>query len=94
MHGAFCHQQWPGNDAGDDPDIPRTVESSDKGRTRLIRCAGPMFCSVGLLSAFRVNNFGFFDENEKNQETALNRLKSHVGHFWGVLCCIFEENIQ
>ena len=26
MHGAFCDQSWPGNDAGDDPGLFRTVE--------------------------------------------------------------------
>ena len=53
IHGAFCNQLWPGNEIGDDPGLSRTVGSGDTQRTRLIPCACPMFCFVGLLSAFR-----------------------------------------
>ena len=53
IHGAFCDQLWAGNDAGDDPGLSRTVGSCDTRRTRFIPCACPMFCFVGLLSAFR-----------------------------------------
>ena len=68
MHGAFCDQPWPGNDAGDDPGLSRTVGSGDTTRrTRLIPCACPMFCFVGLLSAIREMFFSNFAEKEKNQ---------------------------
>ena len=29
MHGAFCDQPWPGNEAGGDPGLSRTVGSGD-----------------------------------------------------------------
>ena len=64
MPGAFCDQPWPGNDAGDDPDLSRTVGSS--GDTRR-PCASPMFCFVGLLSE---NIFRYFAEEEKIQQNA------------------------
>ena len=41
MHGAFCDQPWPGNDAGDDPGQSRTVGSGDTRRTWLIPCGKP-----------------------------------------------------
>ena len=70
MHGAFCDQSWPGNDAGDDPGLSRTVGSGDARRTRLIQCACPMFCFVGLLSAIPELFFRCFAEQEKNQQNA------------------------
>ena len=70
MHGAFCDQPWPGNDAGDDPGLSRTVGSGDTRRTRLIPCACPMFCFVGLLSAIRELIFRYFAEEENIQQNA------------------------
>ena len=70
MHDAFCDQPWPGNDAGDDPGLSCAVGSSDTRRTRLIPCACPMFCFVGLLSAFREIIFRYFAEDEKIQHNA------------------------
>ena len=70
MHGAFCDQPWPGNDTGDEPGLSRTVGSGNTRRTRLIPCACPMFCFVGLLSAIHELTFGYFAEQEKNQENA------------------------
>ena len=60
MHGAFCDQPWPGNDARDDPGLSRRVGGGDTRRTGLIPCACPMFCFVGLLSAIRELNFSVF----------------------------------
>ena len=59
IHGAFCDEPWPGNDAGDDLGLFRTVGSGDTRRTRLIPFACAMFCFVGLLSAIREINFNF-----------------------------------
>ena len=70
MHGAFCDQPWPGNDAGDDSGLSRTVGSGDTRRTRLIPCACPMFCFVGLLSAIRELIFRYFAEEENIQQNA------------------------
>ena len=70
MHGAFCDQPWPGNDAGDDPGLSRTVGSGDTWRTRLIPCACPMFCLSGFLSATREIIFRYFSEEEKMQQNA------------------------
>ena len=60
IHGAFCDQPWPGNEAGDDRGLSRTVGSGDTRRTRLIRCA----CrNVLLCRAFVCNsriNFSVF----------------------------------
>ena len=70
MHGAFCDQPWPGNVAGDDPGLSHTVGSGDTRRARLIPCACPMFCFVGLLSAIRELIFRYFAEEEKNQQIA------------------------
>ena len=60
MHGAFCDQPWPGNDARDDPGLSRRVGGGDTRRTGLIPCACPMFCFVRLLSAIREFNFSVF----------------------------------
>ena len=68
MHGAFCDQPWPGNDAGDDPGLSRTVGSGDTRRTRLIPCACTMFCFVRLLSAIREMIFRYFAEEEKIEQ--------------------------
>ena len=68
MHGAFCDQPWPGNDAEDDPGLSRAVESGDTRRTRLIPCACLMFCFVGLLSAIREIIFRYLSEEEKLQQ--------------------------
>ena len=68
MHGAFCDQPWPGNDAGDDPGLSRTVGSGDTRRTRLIPCACPMFCFVGLFVCNSRNYFSIFAEEEKLQQ--------------------------
>ena len=70
MHGAFCDQPWPGNDAGDDPGLSRTVGSGDTWRTRLIPCACTTFCFVGLLSAIREIFFRFFAQEGKIQQNA------------------------
>ena len=75
MHGAFCDQPWPGNDAGDDAGLSRTVGSGDTRRTRLIPCACTMFCFVGLSSAICEINFSFFAEEEKIQQTRNKMLK-------------------
>ena len=70
MHGAFCDQPWPGNDARDDPGLSRRVGGGDTRRTGLIPCAGPMFCSVGFLSATRefLLFFGVLPRREKFSE--------------------------
>ena len=70
MHGAFCDQPWPGNDAGDDPGLSRTVGSGDTRRTRLIPCACAMFCFVGLLSAIREFIVRYFAEEKKIEQNA------------------------
>ena len=70
MHGAFCDQPWPGNEAGDDPGLSGTVGSGDTRRTRLIPCPCPMFCFVGLLSAIHELIFRYFAEEEKIQQNA------------------------
>ena len=64
MHGAFCDQIWRGNDAGDDPVYPVQRGVAIR-RTRLTSHACPMFCFVGLLSAFREFNFSVFSPGEE-----------------------------
>ena len=68
IHGAFCDQPWSGNEAGDDPGLSRTVGSGDTRRTRLIPCACPMFCFVGLFVCNSRNYFSVFAEEEKIQQ--------------------------
>ena len=70
MHDAFCDQPWPGNEAGIDPGLSRTVGSGDTRRTRLIPCVCPKFCFVGLLSAIREFHFSVFCPRRKNQQNA------------------------
>ena len=70
MHGAFCDLPWPGQDAGDDPGLSRTVGSGDTRRTRRTPCACPMFCFVALLPAIRELIFQYFAEQEKIQQNA------------------------
>ena len=61
IHGAFCDQPWPGNEAGDDPGLSRTVGMGDTRRARLIPSACPMFCFVGLsLQLIRELVFRYF----------------------------------
>ena len=66
MHGAFCDQPLPGNDAGDDPGLSRTVGSGDTRRTRLVPCACTMFCFVGLFTAIREKKKKVFCRGGKN----------------------------
>ena len=70
IHGAFCDQPWPINEAGDDPGLARTLGSGDTRRTRLIPCACPMFCFVGLSYAIRELFFRYFAEEGKIQQNA------------------------
>ena len=37
MNGAFCDPPWPGNDAGDDPGLSRSVGGGDTRGTPLKR---------------------------------------------------------
>ena len=70
MHGGFCDQPWPGNDAGDDPGLSRTVGSGDTRPHGSYRA--PARCSAlsGFLSAIREIIFRCFAEEEKNQQNA------------------------
>ena len=81
MHGAFCDQPWPGNDAGDGPGLSRTVGGGDTRRTQLIPCACTMFCFVGLLSAIREFNFSVFcrggKKSAKRDIKSCNSLNFH-----------------
>ena len=79
MHGAFCDQPWPGNDAGDDPGLSRTVGSGDKRRTRLIPCAFPMFCLWGFLSAIQFAKLCFgVSPRRKNFSKTRNKMLKFV----------------
>ena len=69
IHGAFCDQPWPGNDAGDDPGLSRTVRSGDTRRTRLIPYASPMSCFAGFCLHSRIMFSAFCRVGKKSAKS-------------------------